>query len=531
MQNRNVFGQFGFQLTDTGKGDYKSRIYYGRKIKQEKFFKNVPDLNGMSLDSFVLVETISRSGLKSRETVNGVFNRHSNLHEEKFKKRTEFIKKVINDNPDHFAKFFCIKKTREKFFNFYEYKKAENLKKLYKKEAGYIPTAEDEEKAIELLSKIIECYEILKNNGIIHRNIHPEFLFKDNEKVKLNLFSFNTEEKYIFKSTMENSTNKPPECFTSYTDNGRKATKYSYKFDIWNIGLLFQYLLYGNSNIYTRDKREKKEFNAFGLEGICDLTKGIIDGCRKHHPQDRIPLLHIKNEIERYRKGERTVGAVDVDNSEEDEVNPTEVNPTEVNPMEVNLTEIHTKTNESCDLGEMKKIDYYDKVQLDKVKRKAEIILTRLKDNIAEVFECLNDLEVKAKKLIIVILYCQAKILIKVHNMVLYHLPNKINEATNNDNISKNFHKFLAEIKRDIDNQMLDIEKQINEHNVYVASIPVDIENLTIKIKVLFHDIMETCSGDKDWKYIEERIKLVNQFLGIVQDACSEFVSEDKPKW
>jgi hypothetical protein len=129
----------------------------------------------------------------------------------------------------------------------------------YQDQLSDIPTVFDVREAVVIMFELLTAVDFLHKNGIVHSNITRETIFikKDNATgeyiVKLGGFSecvyCNPDIGRYLNKPVENRTYRPPEhttCKGFYT--------YGYYTDIWQLGLIFIYILLPRRSIKTMDE-------------------------------------------------------------------------------------------------------------------------------------------------------------------------------------------------------------------------------------------------------------------------------------
>lgn len=92
------------------------------------------------------------------------------------------------------------------------------------------------------MNQIIRGYNNISNKGIIHRDLKPANIFLRNSQVKIADFGFalkSTDSKKYSSYNVGSPIYMPPEALN---DN-----KYSFKSDIWALGVIFYEMLTGKT--------------------------------------------------------------------------------------------------------------------------------------------------------------------------------------------------------------------------------------------------------------------------------------------
>ena len=195
----------------------------GFKEKNRDYFKKNTEIDKMPIGGSVVVEVQKRS--KNTEIIEDITR--AKLAKER--ERRKFIKKLCDEH-DVLGKILSIQKNKTHYYTFYQYNHKRSLKKLFDKPDKFMPDKQHEEQALKILKEIVNIYQILKAKGMIHRMIRPEFLFYDNQgKLRMSLFGFCSKEKYLVKTTIDKSRNKPAEAIVSVADNVIGDKEYNFK--------------------------------------------------------------------------------------------------------------------------------------------------------------------------------------------------------------------------------------------------------------------------------------------------------------
>lgn len=99
-----------------------------------------------------------------------------------------------------------------------------------------------QKQAIQYLKQIVDGYYEISSNRIIHRDLKPANILLKNNKIKIADFGFamkSTDSKKYSSYNVGSPIYMPPEALN---DN-----KYSFKSDIWAIGVIFYELLTGKT--------------------------------------------------------------------------------------------------------------------------------------------------------------------------------------------------------------------------------------------------------------------------------------------
>ena len=100
----------------------------------------------------------------------------------------------------------------------------------------------NEEKSLNIVKSLLEGYQNLVDHRVIHRDLKPANILLKNNKIKIADFGFamkSTDSKKYSSYNVGSPIYMPPEALN---DN-----KYSFKSDIWAIGVIFYELLTGKT--------------------------------------------------------------------------------------------------------------------------------------------------------------------------------------------------------------------------------------------------------------------------------------------
>lgn len=107
-----------------------------------------------------------------------------------------------------------------------------------------------QEDAINIMNQIINGYNFMQNRGVIHRDLKPANIFLKNNEIKIADFGFAMKQLECKKYSSYNVGSPvymPPEALNQ--------NKYSFKSDIWALGVIFYEMLTGKTP--WRAKTEK----------------------------------------------------------------------------------------------------------------------------------------------------------------------------------------------------------------------------------------------------------------------------------
>lgn len=145
----------------------------------------------------------------------------------------------------HIIEVFDILTTKNNTYIITELCDGGDLSKFIAQKRG-LPEAE----AVEILKQIVRGYEEISKNRIIHRDLKPaNILLKDN-KIKIADFGFAmkaTDSRKYSSYNVGSPIYMPPEALN---DN-----KYSFKSDVWAIGVIFYELLTGRTPWKARTEK------------------------------------------------------------------------------------------------------------------------------------------------------------------------------------------------------------------------------------------------------------------------------------
>ena len=501
---------FGFILQPVGKGDFGSTIYYGYKAKETNHFKKNPKLHGIKIGDDVVIESIARFDDDSKDN-----KTENNKKEDKFdliKERIKAISTLCDDN-EEFANFLGMKKTSKLIYAFYEFNKKSCLKRLNKKDSEYVPCREDEIQAVKTLNELTKIYQKLKDKFIIHRMIYPEFMFYEGTRLKLLLFGICIPEKYFAKSTMKNSKNKPPECITNTSGSGKRNKIYTYKFDIWNMGLLLWYLIYGynyfNEHDSNKRKEEIKNFDIDQRNELSDDIKVLLKGCLNQDENTRMSLDELKNHLQislgKIPSNNMNVYMRVVDESQ--------------SGIDSNQNTLAPDDNESK--AKSRLIAYESKEKLDQDIKTTEKAFKSLLNQLEISYEMIFSFEGNIQKQVARALLYQGKALSTLYEQCFTYYPKKIINVSGKDsNIKKNFIIYLGEIKLEVNEQVNLIKEIVNGLGINENSTKQDLNFFIQKLKDLLSDIF--ILGEKNFNNTPFNVFIenANEFIKELERPC-----------
>ena len=126
-----------------------------------------------------------------------------------------------------------------------------------------------ESEAIEFLKQIVSGYIDIFSQRIIHRDLKPANIFLKDGKIKIGDFGFamkHSESKKFSSYNVGSPIYMPPEALNE--------NKYTYKSDIWAIGIIFYELLTGRTPWKAKTEKELgKQLTAIPISKL--LPKNI----------------------------------------------------------------------------------------------------------------------------------------------------------------------------------------------------------------------------------------------------------------
>ena len=493
MEN-NQLSIFGFKLIAIGRKEYGSTIFVGTKNKQTKAFKNTPSLNNMSIGGNVLVELQKREDDKA-----------------KFSERKDCVKKISKEYPE-FASYLCSKKTESLIYIFYEYNKDKTIKKLFKRENGYLP---DEIKGVQIIYDILCIYEIIHKLGIIHRLIKPEFVFyDDNNKLKLSLFVFCCKEVKFIKTTIDKDSNKPGGHIDSKSQRTQQAKDYDFNIDIWFIGELFYYLLYGKypfpSNEQGDRKAKIKEFNVNNLLNISKESKDLLKVFFEKDKEKQMLLGDIFKFLFINYQGKIKI---------KDEHKNYEYPIREVNENdETRDTQTEDRTN--------RKYEYFSKEQFDKDRERVQGHFKTFSELLTLCLTQLSNPKLEVRKAELLVLYYLNRGGFSLWDIYNNNYGTKIKETGGEEcHLYRNFEEELKVIIE----ELKAIEKKIKEEmskddHIYQLSSIKSLEDNIKEISKHFNDIKNRFKEDveKEENMKDSFVNCIEKMKSILKDPLFE---------
>ncbi|KRX05952.1 Protein kinase-like domain [Pseudocohnilembus persalinus] len=151
------------------------------------------------------------------------------------------------------------------------------IKKNYKQ--GQVP----EDDAIQIFKQIINSYQSLYENEIVHRDIKPDNIFVHNGVFKMGDFGLSKQilETDGTETNLGSNVYKAPEI--------GKPRNYNYKVDIYSLGVVFFQILFGYKHTINEHRRTGKivasniNLNTKGIT-IRENTVFQSDGCKLINP-------------------------------------------------------------------------------------------------------------------------------------------------------------------------------------------------------------------------------------------------------
>lgn len=109
----------------------------------------------------------------------------------------------------------------------------------------------NENEAVNLMNQVISGYTNVYNRGIIHRDLKPANIFLKNNEIKLADFGFAMRQSDCKKTSSYNVGSPvymPPEALNE--------NKYSFKSDIWALGVIYYEMLTGKTPWRAKTEKE-----------------------------------------------------------------------------------------------------------------------------------------------------------------------------------------------------------------------------------------------------------------------------------
>lgn len=134
------------------------------------------------------------------------------------------------------VKMLDVAQTSNNIYIYLEFCNGGSLKDYIKKKGGYL----SEKEAITFFKELCEAFKVMEKNHIVHRDMKPENVLIHNDQVKISDFGFSRvieEGDPNYYSRLGTPLYMPPQIL--------KGEPYSPKCDVWSVGIVFFYMLYG----------------------------------------------------------------------------------------------------------------------------------------------------------------------------------------------------------------------------------------------------------------------------------------------
>lgn len=156
-----------------------------------------------------------------------------------------------------------------------------------------------EEEIIRIFKQIIDCMELVHRKGIVHRDLKPQNILLD-EKLNIVIADFgiayyNPE---IFEMTGHTVSSERLANFDfSAPEQRNSKIQPSPTMDIYAIGQIVQWLVFGETHKGTHRKKLIEKFNSKRMQ----LLDSIVEKCLDNDPNNRYQsIAEIKDEISKY---------------------------------------------------------------------------------------------------------------------------------------------------------------------------------------------------------------------------------------
>lgn len=140
-------------------------------------------------------------------------------------------------NSKNIIEVFDIYTTKNNTYIMTEFCEGGDLSKLISSKRG-LP----EKEAVQYLKQIVDGYSEISSNRIIHRDLKPANILLKNHKIKIADFGFamkSSDSKKYSSYNVGSPIYMPPEALNE--------NKYSFKSDVWAIGVIYYELLTGRT--------------------------------------------------------------------------------------------------------------------------------------------------------------------------------------------------------------------------------------------------------------------------------------------
>lgn len=361
MDKDKVVEIFGFHVKIERRNVFASSIFKAYKARYNKHLGEDTEISKLPLQHHLIMEIQHR---EDKEVMQFFYRK---VEEEKKKVENELrerrpVLKYLCENIKELASVLAFKKDKKYYYRFFEYNKPTSIKKLFEREKEETPSKERVMDAVNILDEFLSIYMKLRNYGVLHKLIRPEYLFKDKDnKLKVILFSFACRDVKIMKVWQEKDNDYEKQVLNRI-DTTMLANIYTYRLEVWDIGMLFYFMLYGKELFKHESmrfkKREMKKLVSSKLPGIDQNIQRILQECFEEDNK-RIDLVCLWDLVKRVKqamdKGINT--SIEPDPSKFDSVFRNSLK--EIQESEKSLKESRLKTDAQGIEKEFQDIKYY----------------------------------------------------------------------------------------------------------------------------------------------------------------------------